>query len=285
MLSLRDDFFKTFSIHIRYFKSYTTGKMTREDRLITQTTTVMARGKVNVKGKNILVQYAFSVPDRKADPLTGWMGVDIDDDGEIDMDNLSPEAAKADHESVVFRVGSIYFSTKKVDVRGNQIVLRESEAKDYKRAELYLNKDFPDFAFTDFDGKKHRFSEFKGKYVLLDVWGWWCGPCRRELPYIREASRNFQSRNLQVIGLNTDPDYTVESMRKTFADNQMAWMHGQFKSVADFLNDNLRVNSFPTTFLISPEGKILSMSRSERDEPDLRGAELLKTLDGILPKP
>jgi hypothetical protein len=46
----------------------------------------------------------------------------------------------------------------------------------------------------------------------------------------------------------------------------------------------LRITSFPSTFLISPEGKILSMSRSDRDEPHLRGEDLLETLDEILPK-
>lgn len=284
VLRIKEGFFKSCPVFIRYLKSYKIDKMTTEDRLMTQSTEVLARGKVNVNGKDILVQYAYDLHERKIDPQSGWLGADVDGDGAIDMDALSPEAAKANKESVVFRVGSFYFSTKKADIKGNQIVLRENEAKDYKRSELYIDKEFPDFGFTDFDGKKHRFSEFKGKYILLDVWGWWCGPCRRELPYIREAASRFKSRNLQVIGLNTDPDYTIESMRKTFADNQMTWTHAQFSSVSDFLNSNLRVEAFPTTFLIAPDGKILSMGRADRDEPDLRGADLLTTLDKILPK-
>ncbi len=282
-LKIKDGLFKTCPIFIRYFKSYKTDKMTKEERLLTQTTEVFARGKVNVKGKDILFQYSYSPKNKKIDPQSGWLGVDADGDGDVDMDGLSPEAAKADDETVVFRVGDLYVSTKKVDVSKNQIVVREQESKDYKRSELYLKKEFPDFSFTDFDGKKHKFSEYRGKYVLLDVWGLWCGPCRRELPYIREASRRFESRNLQIVGLNTDPDYTVDSMRKSLKNNQMTWTQAQFESVADFLSINLRVNSFPTTFLISPEGKILSMSRSERDEPSLRGEDLLTTLDEILP--
>ena len=165
----------------------------------------------------------------------------------------------------------------------NMIILRENDVKDYKRAELYLGKEFPEFSFTDFDGKKHKISEYRGKYVLLDIWGFWCPPCRKELPYIREANRTFGERNLVVLGLNTDEDFTVDSMKKALNQNGMNWTHGQFTSVVDFLRLGLRVNSFPTTFLISPEGKILSMGRSERDEPDLRGEDLLKTLDKILP--
>jgi len=64
----------------------------------------------------------------------------------------------------------------------------------------------------------------------------------------------------------------------------MIWTQAKFESVVDFLRLGLRVSSFPTTFLIAPDGKILSMSRNERKEPDLRGADLLDSLDEVLPK-
>ncbi len=282
-LLAKDGFFSSCPIFVRYFKSVQTEKMSTGDRLITQSTEVMARGSVDVKGRKVLVQYALPVGAKKVNSQEGWLGVDIDGDGTIDMDNLSPEAAKADAESVVFKVGDTYLSTKKADVSKNQIVMREHEAKDYKRVELGMGKQFPEFNFTDFEGKKRKITDFRGKYVLLDIWGFWCPPCRKELPYIREAHRRFQSRNLEIIGLNTDPDFTIESMRKGLNDNGMKWTNAKFDSVVDFLRVNLRITSFPTTFLISPEGKILSMSRQERDEPDLRGEDLLKSLDEALP--
>lgn len=283
-LPVKDSFFTHAPIFLRYFKSITVDKMKEGDRLITQSTEVMARGSVDVKGKRVIVQYAIAPGEKKVNPQEGWLGVDIDGDGHVDMDNLSPEAAKADAESVVFRVGDTYLSTKKADLGKNQIILREHEAKDYKRIELGLDKPFPEFSFTDFDGKKRKISELRGKYVLLDIWGFWCPPCRKELPYIREAHKRYTSRNLEVVGLNTDADFTIDSMKKALNDNGMKWTNAKFDSVVDFLKVNLRINSFPTTFLISPDGKILSMSRQERDEPDLRGQDLLKTLDEILPK-
>ena len=167
---------------------------------------------------------------------------------------------------------------------GPELVLRQHEAKEYKRLELNIGKEFPEFTFSDFDGKKHRFSEFRGKYVLLDIWGFWCPPCRKELPYIREAQKRFGSRNLEVIGLNTDADYTIDSMKKSLKDNGMIWTQAKFDSVMEFLSSGLRITSFPTTFLIGPDGKILSMGRGERKEPDLRGADLLDSLDEVLPK-
>jgi len=283
-VKLGEGTFKTCPTFIQYFKSTETEKMGPEDRLLTQTTAVLARGQVDVRGKKVMVQYAYDPATRKVDPQHGVLGVDTDGDGKIDLSSLSPETTEADNETVVFRAGDVYVSTKKADVAKNQIVLRENEAKEYKRAELYLGREFPEFSFTDFDGKKHKISDYQGKYVLLDIWGFWCGPCRKELPYIREANHRFTTRNLVVLGLNTDQDFTVDSMKKALNENGMNWTHGQFSSVADFLRTGLRVHSFPTTFLISPEGKILSMGRSDRDEPDLRGADLLKSLDKILPK-
>ena len=282
-IPLKGGFFTSSSIFVEYFQRIKTAKMTNDDRLIRQTTEVLARGTVDVNGKKVAVQYAL-VEKKKVNPREGWQGVDANGDGKVDMDNLSPEAAKADNEVVIFRVGDMFVSTKKADVDKNQIVLRQHEAKEYKRLELYTGKEFPDFTFSDFDGKKHKFSEFRGKYVLLDIWGFWCPPCRKELPYIREAQKRFGSRNLEVIGLNTDADYTIDSMKKSLRDNGMIWTQAKFDSVMEFLKVGLRVNSFPTTFLIAPDGKILSMSRHERKEPDLRGADLLDSLDEVLPR-
>jgi peroxiredoxin len=274
--------FTSSPIFLQYFRSIKSDTMTDDERLIRQTTEVLARGIVDVNGKKVAVQYAL-IDKKKVNAREGWLGMDVDGDGTVDMDNLSPEAAKADNEAVIFRVGDVYLSTKKADVEKNQIVLREHEAKEYKRLELYIGKEFPDFTFSDFDGKKHKFLEYRGKYVLLDIWGFWCPPCRKELPYIREAHKRFRNRNLEVIGLNTDADYTIDSMKKSLKEHSMIWTQAKFESVVEFLRVGLRISSFPTTFLISPEGKILSMSRHERKEPDLRGADLLESLDEVLP--
>ncbi|HYP51247.1 MAG TPA: TlpA disulfide reductase family protein [Pyrinomonadaceae bacterium] len=284
-LPVKNNFFTSCPVYVQYFKRVKIEKMTDEDRLIVQSTKVLARARVDVKGKKVLAQYAYSFEDKKITPQKGWLGVDSNEDGSVDMNKLSPEAAKATDETIVFRVGQMYLSTKKADVGKNQIVMREHEAKDYKRLELEMGKEFPDFGFTDFAGKKRRFSEFRGKYVLLDIWGFWCPPCRRERPYLREAARRYQARNLEIVGLNTDGDeMPLDTIKSTLDANEMRWTQAPLESVFDLLHKQLRIESFPTTFLIAPDGKILSMSRSTRGEPDLRGKDLLETLDEILPK-
>ena len=281
-LPVKNSFFNTCQLFVRYLRTYKNDKMTDGDRLLEQSTQALARGTVDVKGKKVLVQYVYDFDDKKVNPLIGWQGVDTDGDGAIDMDTLSPEAGRAANETIVFRVGETYLSTKKADVGKNQIVLRENAAKDYRRVELAVGRELPDFGFVDLNGKKRRLSEFRGKYVLLDFWGFWCGPCQRELPYLREAYKRFQSRNLEIVGMNTD-DFTPESIKKTMAENNMTWTQARHDSFLELKDFQLRIESFPTTFLLAPDGKILSMSRDEKGEPDLRGKDLLTTLDKILP--
>ena len=280
---VKNNFFTSCQIFVRYFRDYRTSKMTESDRLVEQSTGVMARGTVDINGRKVAVQYAYSFEDKKITPEKGWLGIDADENGEIDMDSLSPEAARADNETVVFRVGQTYVSTKKVDLVKNQIILREHDAKDYKRTEFGIGKELPDFSFVDLNGKKHKFSEFRGKYVLLDFWGFWCPPCREELPYLREAYKKFQTRNFEIVGMNTD-EYTLESIKKSLADNDMTWTQARRDSFVELKDFQFRIESFPSTFLIAPDGKIISMGRSEKNDPDLRGRDLLTTLDKILPK-
>lgn len=280
---VKDSYFTVCQMFVRFYKEIKTDKMADGERLLEQSIAGFARGTVDVKGKKVLVQYLYDFENKKVNPMLDWLGVDTDENGEIDMDNLSPEAARAANETVIFRVGQTYLSTKKADTGKNQIVLREHQAKDYRRTELSIGKELPDFPFVDLNGKKRRFSEFRGKYVLLDFWGFWCPPCRREMPYLREAYKRFQSRNLEIVGMNTD-DYTPESIKKSLTENGMTWTQARQDSFADLKNFEFRIESFPTTFLVAPDGKLLSMSRQERGEPDLRGADLLTTLDEILPE-
>ena len=280
---VKNSFFTTCPIFLRLFREYQTAKMTAADRLLQQSSGVLVRGAVDVKGKKVLVQYAYSFENKKVVPELGWLGVDADENGEIDMDSLSPEAARAANETIVFRVGQIFLSTKKADVGKNQIVMREHQAKDYKRTELHIGKELPDFSFVDLNGKKRKFSEFRGKYILLDFWGFWCPPCREEMPYLREAHKRFQARGLEIVGMNTD-EFTPESIKKSLEENGMTWTQARHESFMELKDFQFRIESFPTTLLIAPDGKILSMSRQERGEPDLRGKDLLTTLDEILPK-
>jgi len=279
---LKEGFFQSFPIIVQYFKNVEMDEMGKDDRLVLQSSKAFARGYVEIQGKKTLVQYDHNPRNKKINPMNGALGVDADGDGEIDMDYFSPEAAEAHEEVVVFRVGDNYVSTKRADLEKNQIVMRSHPAGDYKRVELKMGAELPDFQFTDFNGKKRRLSEFRGKYVLIDFWGTWCGPCRRELPYLKAAYRNFQPRGLEILGMDTDEPAMLTQVKVWLEKNGLAWTQATLESIREVIR-SYRVHSYPSTLLLDPEGKIISLNQTQKGQPSLRGQDLLKSLDRLLP--
>lgn len=281
-LSFTGKFYQSYPVYIQYFRDYKYDSMSQNERLCRQSKDAFARGMVDINGSKTLVIYGYIPAANKVSLNFGLLGVDGDGDGEVYLDSLSPELAKADDETIVFRAGQTFVSTKKVDFEKNLILMREHKAADYKRVDLKVGAVLPDFNFTDFQGKKRKLSEFRGKYLLIDIWGLWCGPCLREMPYLKAAYDRYKSRNFEILGLNTDTDYTTESVNQNLQKNGIFWTQAEIKSIKDVLKA-YRVHSFPTTILLDPDGKIISLNQTDKGQLDLRGRDLLKSLDETLP--
>jgi peroxiredoxin len=278
---LKEGLFQSFPLVVQYFKDVQMGELKEGERLVLESRKAFARGRVQVQEKNLAVQYEFDPRTRKISPTNGKLGVDCNGDGVVDFDPFSPEAAETQDEAVVFRVGSIYVSTKRVDVEKNQIVMRTHPASDYKRIELQVGAEAPDFEFTDFNGKKRKLSEFRGKHVLIDFWGMWCPACRNELPYLKAAYSRFQARGLEILGMNTDDPEIASQLKTALPKNGMNWPQAKRESILGVIR-NLRIHSYPTTLLIGPDGKVVSLNNTRKGQPPLRGKELLKSLDEVL---
>jgi peroxiredoxin len=279
---LKEGPFPSFPLLVQYFKGVRWDQMSEDERLILESREAFATGAVDIDGKKTLVQYSYNPRSKKISPMSGKLGVDCDGDGEIDSDPFSSEAAEARDETVVFRVGNAYVSTKRVDLEKNLITMRSHSASDYKRIEIRMDAEMPDFEFTDFNGKKRKLSEFRGKYVLIDFWGMWCGPCRQELPYLKAAYSRFQARGFEILGMNTDDAEIMPQVKSALEKNGMNWTQAKRESIQNLIR-NLRIHSYPTTMLIDPDGKIISLNNTKRDQPALRGRDLIRSLDKILP--
>jgi thiol-disulfide isomerase/thioredoxin len=138
----------------------------------------------------------------------------------------------------------------------------------------------PAFNVQDFDHPGQAFTpgSFKGKYLLLDFWATWCGPCLKELPNLHAAYAKFKGRGLEVLSISRDqkPE-AITTFRKNTA-HPMPWRHAfpQGKA-ADALMAAFQVRGIPHILLIGPDGTILATSE------DLRGSKLEETLGRCLP--
>ena len=273
--------YKFYPSKVRYQKGSPpmTGKGMEGKRALLTSFDVLAQGKADLQGKSVLVQYGFSYDNAAINPTSGRLGVDTDGDGKIDGSFVSPENAYAKNETVVFRVGDKYVSTTSVDAASGDIVLKAHPASDYLRLEFRMGAPLPDYDFTDFDGKPRKLSDFRGKYLLIDFWGTWCGPCVAEIPHLKEAYEKYKSRGFEILGMDQDED--PEKVKKFLTDKGITWPQATTASIKDLLDKRFRITAFPTTVLLDPQGKIISLG--QRDQPKLRGKELFDTLEKLMP--
>lgn len=130
-----------------------------------------------------------------------------------------------------------------------------------------------DFIQADTSGKPVKFSSFKGKYILVDFWASWCGPCRAENPNILKAYNAYKDKGFTVVGISLDNK--AANWKKAIRDDKMPWT--QLSDLKGWKNDvstDFGIESIPSNLLIDPSGKIIAR--------DIRGAMLENKLKQLL---
>jgi peroxiredoxin len=129
----------------------------------------------------------------------------------------------------------------------------------------------PAFTQQTPDGKSVSLADYRGKYVLVDFWASWCGPCRQENPAVLKAYEAFKGRNFEVLGVSLDEEKTRAAWVKAIADDHMPWTQvSDLRGFDGTVAQQYGVKSIPQNFLIDPSGKIVASN--------LRGEELMTTL-------
>lgn len=118
------------------------------------------------------------------------------------------------------------------------------------------------FTMTDIDGNDLVLSSLYGKYLLVDFWASWCGPCRRENPNVVAAYKKFSDKGFDILGVSFDKDNDkwVDAVN---VDN-LTWHHvSDLKGWGNEAGKLYAVNSIPANILLDPEGKIIAKNLRE----------------------
>src|SRR3569833_466881 len=150
------------------------------------------------------------------------------------------------------RMFSMLSADQRNTVLGKQMAYELTSMKTLK-----VGTPAPDFMQPDVDEKPVRLSQFKGKYVLLDFWASWCGPCRKNNPAMVQIYHDFKNRNFTILGISLDDRAGKADWLKAIKDDGLEWL--QVSDLKHWDNQVVKlysISAIPESILIEPNGHI-----------------------------
>ena len=136
----------------------------------------------------------------------------------------------------------------------------------------------PGFNYPDKNGNNVSLADLKGKYVYIDVWATWCGPCKREIPYLKEMDEEFKGKDIAFVSLSIDKMEHKEKWLKMIEDEDLKGI--QIMADQDWNSDFVtayKIQGIPRFILLDKEGNIVNSNAPRPSDPGLK--EVLKTLE------
>jgi peroxiredoxin len=137
-----------------------------------------------------------------------------------------------------------------------------------------VGKPAPEFDYEDFDGRRVKLSDQRGKVVALIFWRTKCMPCRAMIPHEREMVERLRDKPFVLISVNTDEDH--DDARKVIAAERMTWTQLKTSGAADSINRRYGVEAVPAVYVIDQKGILRACGTH------LRGADLERAVEVLL---
>jgi thiol-disulfide isomerase/thioredoxin len=172
----------------------------------------------------------------------------------------------------------VAFSEKqKKDLQTNLDGLKQYYEKSKANKKLN-NTNSPPFDFENYAGGRTKLDDLKGKYVYIDVWATWCGPCRAEIPFLKKAEEKYHGKNIEFVSISVDVPKDYEKWKSFVKEKELGGIQlladNNWKS--DFITA-FSINSIPRFILIDPNGKVVDSDAMRPSNP-----KLLEKLDTLL---
>lgn len=172
-------------------------------------------------------------------------------------------------------------STGSLDLMYNLVMNNSTNTEDKEEfTNLYndlkeLTKGQPSPTFENYEnyaGGTTSLSDLKGKYVFIDVWATWCGPCKYEIPFLEKLEKEYHNKNIVFISLSVDRKNAYNAWKQMIKDKNMGGMQlladNAFQS--KFIQD-YKIGAIPKFILIDPEGNIVSANVPNPSSKEIRG--------------
>lgn len=191
-----------------------------------------------------------------------YLYIDLDEDGEFDIMDDGMEAYPV---TEPFNIAGESWEISEIAMDGNSFTIVPSEVEVEPKVALRPGTEAPLFTAETLDGSSLSLEDLRGKYVMIDFWGTWCGPCLDALPTIKEAYAKYGGEQFEIVGIANEP--SLERFESFVDDRELDWpqipeIYGENNAIQELYF----VNVYPTYYLVNPEGEIVEYGMALSDK-------------------